>query len=163
VNALCVLAMLAAYAGEPAEVEPDLPPPGPPPPADQVDEVTRRIALGLRCPVCQGLSVADSPSETAVMMKNRVQELVEAGYTDEEIRDWFVARYGEWVLLEPSASGLNWLVWLGPGVVGGAGLAWVASVVLRWRREPDPIPLPSDTGLLPKDEYERRLLAEIEK
>lgn len=156
----------AAVAEEPLIAPPpveagQLPPPGPPPPADAVEDITLRISAGLRCPVCQGLSVADSPSPTARAMKDRVRELVVAGYTDDQVRDWFVDRYGEWVLLEPEAKGMNWLVWLAPGVAAGVGLALVAGVVARWRREPDHAPLPSDLGLVPKDEYERRLLAEL--
>jgi cytochrome c-type biogenesis protein CcmH len=73
-------------------------------------------ALGrqLRCPMCQGLSIAASGSSAARAQMDRVRELVAEGKTDEEIRAYFVARYGEWALLEPSTHGLNWVVWLGP-------------------------------------------------
>jgi cytochrome c-type biogenesis protein CcmH len=73
-------------------------------------------ALGklLRCPMCQGLSIADSGSSAARAQMDRVRELVAEGQSDDEIRAYFVARYGEWALLEPEAHGLNWLVWLGP-------------------------------------------------
>lgn len=138
----------------------DLPPPGLPPAADQVDELTRKIAAKLRCPVCQGLSVQDSPSPTAVEMKGRIKELVTQGYDEPQITDYFVARYGDWVLMQPTFAD-HWLVWLGPGLVLGVGLAWVASTVVRWRKEPDP--LPSDLGQLPKDQYEERLLQEIDE
>jgi len=73
-----------------------------------------RIGKGLRCPVCQGLSVSDSPSEAARAALQRVQDLLIAGYTEEQIEDYFVDRYGEWALLAPRASGLNWIVWLAP-------------------------------------------------
>lgn len=68
----------------------------------------------LRCAVCQGLSIADSPSSMARAQLDKVRELVAAGKTDQEVRDYFIARYGEWVLLQPKAEGFNWLVWLGP-------------------------------------------------
>jgi len=73
-------------------------------------------ALGkqLRCAVCQGVSVADSPASMARAQLDTVRELVAEGKTDQEVIDYFVARYGEWVLLEPTAQGFNWLVWLGP-------------------------------------------------
>lgn len=76
-------------------------------------------ALGklLRCPMCQGLSIADSGSSAARAQMDRVRELVAEGKSDEDIRAYFVARYGEWALLEPSAQGMNWLVWLGPFVL----------------------------------------------
>ncbi len=163
--ALGPLAAPIAVAADPppaeAYPEPNLPPPGPAPPADQVDALAREFGRKLRCPVCQGLSVADSQSEAAQIMFARVRELVAAGYTEEQIQDYWIARYGEWVLLEP--QGRHWIVWVGPGLVGGAAVAWLMAVVARWRREEDDVPLPSDVGLTDKDPYEERLLAELEK
>jgi cytochrome c-type biogenesis protein CcmH len=83
-------------------------------------------ALGkqLRCPMCQGLSIADSGSSAARAQMDKVRELVAAGRSDEQIRDYFTSRYGEWALLEPPASGMNLLVWLLPLVLlVGGGLA----------------------------------------
>jgi cytochrome c-type biogenesis protein CcmH len=137
-------------------------PPGPPPPADQVQGIAYRIGSKLRCPVCQGMAVADSTSSAAQQMQQRVRELVAAGYDEAQIRAFFVERYGEWIVLEPNTSGLNALVWILPGLLAGLGIAAAASVVMRWRREPDDVPLPSDEGLVPKDRYEQRLLAELE-
>lgn len=83
---------------------------------------TREVASGLRCPVCQGLSIADSPSELALEMKGLVREQLAAGKTPDQIRAYFIGKYGEWVLLEPKAEGLNLLVYVLPLtlVVGGA-------------------------------------------
>jgi cytochrome c-type biogenesis protein CcmH len=94
-------------------------------------------ALGklLRCPMCQGLSIADSGSSAARAQMDRVRELVAEGKTDDEIRAYFVARYGEWALLEPSAQGLNWLVWLGPLALLLLG-AWVVARLVRARPTP---------------------------
>jgi cytochrome c-type biogenesis protein CcmH len=64
--------------------------------------------------MCQGLSIADSGSSAARAQMDRVRELVADGQSDDEIRAYFVARYGEWALLEPSTHGFNGLVWLGP-------------------------------------------------
>ena len=83
-------------------------------------------ALGkqLRCPMCQGLSIADSGSSAARAQMDKVRELVAAGKTDQQIRDYFTSRYGEWALLEPPASGMNLLVWLLPlALLVGGGLA----------------------------------------
>jgi cytochrome c-type biogenesis protein CcmH len=94
-------------------------------------------ALGklLRCPMCQGLSIADSGSSAARAQMDRVRELVSEGKTDDEIRTYFVARYGEWALLEPSARGLNWLVWLGPLALLLVG-AWAISRIVRGPSRP---------------------------
>ncbi len=61
---------------------------------------------------------------------DRVRELVADGKSDNEIRAYFVARYGEWALLEPEAHGLNWLVWLGPVALVLVGV-WVIARLLR--------------------------------
>jgi len=90
-------------------------------------------ALGkqLRCPMCQGLSIADSGSSAARAQMDKVRELVAAGQTDEQIRTYFVSRYGEWALLEPPAQGMNLLVWLLPGLLLLLGLLAIARVVGR--------------------------------
>ena len=77
-----------------------------------IDERTREIASELRCVVCQNLSVADSPSEMAQQMRAIVREQVEAGRTAEQINDFFVSKYGEWVLLKPKTTGFSALLWL---------------------------------------------------
>lgn len=135
-------------------------PPGAAPPAEEVSGLTYAIASRLRCPVCQGLSVADSTSATAVQLHKRVRELVAAGYSEDQIRDFFIERYGEWILLDPPADRRNLLIYVVPGLGLGFGLAWAAWTVLQFRREPDD-ELPSERGL-PKDKYEERLLAELE-
>ena len=78
--------------------------------ADRVD----RIAAELRCPVCQGLSVEDSPSDTARSMKALVATRVAEGRTDDEIRAEFQRSYGDWILLSPPLLSANGLVWLAP-------------------------------------------------
>ncbi|TVQ86212.1 MAG: cytochrome c-type biogenesis protein CcmH [Deltaproteobacteria bacterium] len=146
-----------------SELRQEMGAPGPPPSEELSRERTRQISRGLRCPVCQGSSIQDSPVESAVNMRRRVQELVEAGYEQRAIEDYFVRRYGEWVLLNPRATGANWIVWLLPALGGGVALGGLVYVVAQWRREEDPVPLPSDTGQAPLDEFERRLLEEIER
>ena len=72
------------------------------------------ITAELRCPVCQGLSVSDSPSETAREMRDLVAQRVAEGRTDDEIRAEFRRSYGDWVFLTPPLLGLTGLVWLVP-------------------------------------------------
>jgi cytochrome c-type biogenesis protein CcmH len=90
--------------------------------AEHVD----RIAAELRCPVCQGLSVQDSPSETARSMRALVAQRVAEGRTDDEIRAEFQRSYGDWILLSPPLLSPSGLVWLAPlaAVAAGAWLAW---------------------------------------
>jgi cytochrome c-type biogenesis protein CcmH len=82
--------------------------------APELEARVQALGKQLRCAVCQGVSVADSPASMARAQLDTVRELVAEGKTDKEVVDYFVARYGEWVLLEPTAEGFNWLVWLGP-------------------------------------------------
>jgi cytochrome c-type biogenesis protein CcmH len=97
-----------------------------------IDEQTQNIAKELRCVVCQNLSVADSPSEMAQQMRGVVREQLQAGKTPQEIKDFFVSKYGEWVLLTPKTQGFSLLVWLLPFLVLVLGLALGLWLVRRW-------------------------------
>jgi cytochrome c-type biogenesis protein CcmH len=106
-------------------------------PAPTAEERARSIASGLRCPVCQNLSVADSPSALAGEMRAEIEERIRAGESDEHVRAFFVDRYGEWVLLVPTRRGLNLLPWVFPATAVVVGVAIWAFVV---RRSPSPSP-----------------------
>ena len=97
-----------------------------------LEDRVRDIASDLRCVVCQNLSVADSPSDLAKEMRNRVREMVEQGKSREEIQAYFVSRYGEFVLLSPPKRGFNLLVWGLPFVAVLVGGGAVFLVVRRW-------------------------------
>jgi cytochrome c-type biogenesis protein CcmH len=116
-----------------------------------LDQRTDEVGALLRCPVCQGLSIADSPATMARNMKAEVREKLAAGYDQEQILADFERSYGEFVRLQPPMRGVNWLVWFGPAGVllaGGAVVAWALKRSPRvLQRDPD---LPSrDT--LPAD------------
>jgi cytochrome c-type biogenesis protein CcmH len=107
--------------------------------AERVDALSRE----LRCPDCQGLSVAESPTRSAQAIRAQIDDLVAGGASDDAVRAHFVARYGEWILLGPSLP----LAWLLPFVVilaAGIGLgAWLIA-----RRPPaPPSPAPSAEAL----------------
>lgn len=101
-------------------------------PAQGPEERGRRLDAELRCPVCQGVSIADSPSPLAAQMRSLVRERIAGGATDEEVRAVFVERYGRWILLSPTTSGPDIVLWLAPGFVILTGSAVL--VVLRRRR-----------------------------
>lgn len=105
------------------------------------EERVDRISAELRCPVCQGLSVQDSPSDTARSMRALVAQRVAEGRSDDDIRDEFRRSYGDWILLSPPLRSPSGLVWLAPlaAVAFGAWLAW------RRSRAPDvAAPVPTD-------------------
>ncbi len=89
------------------------------PPPDLSPEVFK-IASQLRCPVCQGESAAESNAGVSQEMRRQIAEMLKEGKSEEAIRDYFVQRYGEWILYAPPRRGVNWLLWLAPAI--GLGL-----------------------------------------
>ncbi|HEY7738490.1 MAG TPA: cytochrome c-type biogenesis protein CcmH [Candidatus Limnocylindria bacterium] len=98
-------------------------PSAPPTAAEQADA----IAAGLRCPDCAGLSAADSPTNSAAEIRREVAEQLAAGQSADEIRASFVARYGDWILLDPPGIA----PWLIPFLATAAGAAILAIWLLR--------------------------------
>ena len=104
--------------------------------ADALDDSVRRIALQLQCPVCEGESIADSPSGLAADMRAVIRTKLVAGESDQQILDEFVASYGDGILTEPPKRGISLGVWIGP-VIGVALGAVLVTVLLRgWRHAP---------------------------
>ena len=83
------------------------------------------IAAGLRCPDCQGLSVADSPSQAAGEIRRQIDAMLAQGATADEVRAHFVARYGEWILLAPSPGWVWWLPFAALALGMAALVAWL--------------------------------------
>lgn len=106
------------------------------PPVDSVllEQRTSAVASELRCPVCQGLSIQDSPSELAQQMRAVVRDQLAAGRTPDEVKRYFVDKYGEWILLEPEARGFNVLIYVLPVAAVLLGAAAVVVAVRRWSR-----------------------------
>lgn len=92
-----------------------------------LDAKTVAVAHLLRCPVCQGMSVADSPAEMAINMKRQVHTLLARGYTQEQILAYFERSYGQFVLLKPKFQGVNVLVWVLPVLALAIGVLIVVA------------------------------------
>ena len=105
--------------------------------ADALDDGVRRVGLQLQCPVCEGQTVADSPSGLASDMRSVIRAKLAAGEPDQQIIDEFVGSYGDGILTEPPKRGISLGVWLGPAlaVLLGAGLL---AVLLKTWRQPAP-------------------------
>lgn len=84
---------------------------------DVYSERTLEIARKLQCPICAGESVADSRTTLAAQMRDVIEQKVQAGESDDQILDYFVARYGEEVLSEPPKSGFHLTLWWLPVAV----------------------------------------------
>jgi cytochrome c-type biogenesis protein CcmH len=107
------------------------PPKGTPIAGEALHRETQRIGALLRCPVCQGMSIADSPAEMAVNMKAQVRELLSRGYTEQQILDYFEKSYGQFVLLRPKSP----IVWALPVIALLIG-ATIVVVKLRSLEQP---------------------------
>ncbi len=97
------------------------------------EQRVRRITSVVRCPTCQGLSVAQSDAPAARSIDDEVRRRVQAGETDAQIKGYLVSRYGEDILLQPKADGVGLLVWALP-LIGVAGAVAGLTLVLRRRR-----------------------------
>jgi cytochrome c-type biogenesis protein CcmH len=106
---------------------------GDPTPEDRV----ATLGAAIKCPVCQGEAIIDSPSETASAMMELLEEKVAAGETDQQIIDFFQSRFGDGIYLDPPFEGKTVVVWLTP-VVAVAGGLWLIS---RRRRRPESLPV----------------------
>lgn len=114
----------SAFAVEPGEMLAD--------PA--LEERARVLSKTLRCMVCQNQSIDDSAAPLAHDLRVLVRERIKAGDSDREVQDYLVARYGEFVLLEPRLSAHTILLWAVPGLIlliGGAAI-----FLMRRRMEP---------------------------
>ncbi len=120
---------VAATVGPPASARPA---------SGDVERLTEDIAALIRCPRCQGMSVAQSPSESARNMKHQVRALVAAGYDEGQILAYFESSYGEFIRLVPRATGFNLLVWVLPLAMFGVGLLFVIGFLKSLRGEGDP-------------------------
>lgn len=122
-------------AGEVPEMPSDVAPQrmGSAPLPPELEARAQTLGKGLRCAVCQGLSITDSPSSMARAQLDKVRELLREGRSDDEINAYFVARYGEWVLLEPVRNTSNALLWMGPGLLLVGGLLFIVFFLSRRR------------------------------
>jgi cytochrome c-type biogenesis protein CcmH len=108
-------------------------------PSDSALEArTSAVAAQLRCPVCQGLSIQDSPSELSQQMRSLVKDQLKAGKSPDEVKAYFVSKYGEWILLEPKPRGFNLLVYALPVLLVAGGIGLITVMVRRWTRPPEP-------------------------
>ena len=109
-------------------------PSGPAIDGEELDRRTEELASLMRCPVCQGLSIADSPTLLAMAMKSEVRQFLAAGYSEDQISNNFEQSYGEFNRLEPKAEGFNLVVWIAPVAALLLGIAIVVRVLRKSKR-----------------------------
>ena len=120
---------------------------------DQLQERVRQVSKTLRCAVCQSESVWESNAELAVQMRDIIRERLIQGESPDQIRAYFVSRYGDFILLKPRAFGLNLLLWGGPFLLLVIGGFFLFRTLRKWVAETAP---GSPEDLSPIDEKSRR-------
>ena len=96
----------------------------------------KKLETELRCLVCQNQTLADSDASLADDLRREVRALAQSGKSDDEIKIYLVARYGDFILYNPPVKALTWLLWFGPALLlAGGGIAWYA--IVRRRRDGD--------------------------
>ncbi|HYQ91041.1 MAG TPA: cytochrome c-type biogenesis protein [Candidatus Competibacteraceae bacterium] len=111
----------------------------------------RTLTTELRCPKCQNQTIADSNAPLSQDLRQRVYEMIQAGRSDQEIKDFMITRYGDFITYRPPLRPATWILWLGPVV-----LVLLAALGLwLWLRQRERQPAPE------LSEAERRRLAEL--
>lgn len=119
----------------------------------------QRVGKLLRCAVCQGVSIADSPASMARAQLDKVRELVVEGKTDDQIFDYFVERYGEWALMEPRKSGVTLGLWVAPIMILVIGVL----LILGSTKKPVPAAPAATTETKPaEDDYLAKVRADLD-
>jgi cytochrome c-type biogenesis protein CcmH len=113
-----------------------------------------RIAEELRCLVCQNETIAASHADLAVDLRKQIRQKLQQGQSEQQILDFMVQRYGDFVLYRPPVKSSTWLLWGGPFLLLGAALVGLI-LSIRRRRNPANAPLHSDEA-----ERVRRLLGQ---
>jgi cytochrome c-type biogenesis protein CcmH len=126
---------------------------------EPTDNDVNRVAKQLYCPVCENVPLDVCPTQACSQWRALIREKLAAGWSDQQIKDYFVSQYGDRVLATPPARGLNWLVYVLPPLALLAGAGLLASVVRSWRRAGDDAGV--DRSTIDDDPYVAELEAEL--
>jgi cytochrome c-type biogenesis protein CcmH len=156
IPALVLILLFSATIGALAQQE------SPPVTDDQVNAV----AKGLYCPVCENIPLDVCGTQACAQWRELIREKLGQGWTDTQIKNYFVQQYGDRVLAEPPTHGINWLAYLVPPAAFLLG-AFILVKALRSWKAPLPAVPPTDPGQpqaeAPQDEYIARLEEELKR
>ena len=118
-----------------------------------VDIQVREIAKTLRCTVCQTENIWESGAPLAQQMRGVIRDRIALGHSKEEIRAYFLSRYGDYILMEPPKHGVNWLIWVAPFLLLVIGGFFLYKEVTHWVRD---TPTPPSQSEPPLDDQARK-------
>lgn len=124
------------------------------------DNDVNQVASQLYCPVCENVPLDVCPTQACAQWRELIREKLAAGWSDEDIKQYFVTQYGDRVLATPPAHGLNWLVYVLPPVAILIGVGVLVGVLRSWRREPAP---QGESSTAPEDPYIRQMEEELQR
>ena len=99
-----------------------------------IEQRSHQLASQLMCPVCDGQTIDGSNAQIAQDMRAKVHELLEDGDSNDEIREYFIVRYGEGILAAPASSGFNLIAWIVPMIIVAGGIGTVLLTIKNMRR-----------------------------
>jgi len=102
-------------------------------PYTPTDDEVNAVAKGLYCPVCENIPLDVCPTQACSQWRALIREKLGLGWSEQQIKDYFVAQYGDRVLAAPPARGLNWLVYLIPPVAIATGVYILVRAMRTWR------------------------------
>ncbi len=149
------LALLFASSARAQEVTPETP-------VGVSDDAVNAIAQNMFCPVCENVPLDVCPTQACAQWRELIRQKIGEGWTEKQIKDYFVQQYGDRVLAEPPRTGLNWLVYVVPPLFVLAGLVLVVQVLRTWKRQTAQAAINNPPPTL-DDDYVRRLEEELKR
>lgn len=129
-----------------------------------LDQRVQDVASQLKCPICQGESVADSPSQLAQQMRGVIRQQLQSGRSDQQVIQYFVDRYGQQIVWSPPWQGFTLLAWLVPIALLLGGVVLLFLVLRDWHAAPRVVTSDDDADLASIDDIElQHYRAQIEK
>lgn len=132
------------------------------PPTNVTDDQVNAVASQLYCPVCENIPLDVCPTQACIQWRDLIRQKLSQGWTADQIKQYFVAQYGDRVLATPPARGLNWLVYVIPPIAILAGAFLLYQAFRAWKK-PVPEVTMEDVKQNVGDEYIVRLEEELKK
>lgn len=125
------------------------------------DDEVNAIAKDMFCPVCENVPLDVCPTQACAQWRELIRQRLGEGWSEQQIKDYFVQQYGDRVLAEPPRTGLNWLIYVIPPIIVLVGLVIVVQVLRTWKFQTTQAARNAPPTL--DDDYVRRLEDELKR